>query len=218
MAEITLKAKKREDILTGTLNQLRKTGVIPGIYYGHGAENISLTATESDLRPVIYTTESHIINLTLEGESSNYSCILKDVQFHPVSDLPLHFDLFALKEGETITIEVSVHITGNAPGVKDGGVLQHILHKLQIECLPKNIPSHIDVDVSGLGMNDSIKISDLNLENITVLNDESSSIVAVVPPTVEKEVVAEETEEPAEPEVISKSKKDDEDGDADKEK
>lgn len=216
MSEITLKAKKREDILKGTLNQLRKTGVIPGIYYGHGVENINLTATESDLRPIIYTTESHIVNLSFEGDNSNYSCILKDVQFHPVSDKPLHFDLFALKEGETITIEVSVHLIGNAIGVKDGGVLQHILHKLQIECLPKDIPSHIDVDVSGLKMNDAVKISDLNLEKITILNDENSSIVAVVPPTVEKAVTSEE-EAPAEPEVISKSKKDDE-SESDKEK
>ncbi|MCB0728413.1 MAG: 50S ribosomal protein L25 [Ignavibacteriae bacterium] len=217
MSEITLKAKKREDSLKGTLNQLRKSGVIPGIYYGHGSENISLSATEKDLRPIIYTTESHIVNLSFEGDTANYSCILKDVQFHPVSDQPLHFDLFALKEGETITIEVSVHLVGNAIGVKDGGVLQHILHKLQIECLPKNIPSHIDVDVSALGMNDSVKVSDLKLENINILNDENSSIVAVVPPTVEKEVVADETEEPAEPELVSKSKKDDEDGDSDKE-
>jgi large subunit ribosomal protein L25 len=208
MAEITLKAKKKEAILTGTLNQLRKSGVIPGIYYGHGVGNISITATESDLRPIIYTTESHIVNLSLEGESAPLSCILKDVQFHPVSDKPLHFDLFALKAGETITIEVSVHLIGNAVGVKDGGVLQHILHKLQIECLPKNIPSHIDVDVSGLNMNDAVKVGDLNLENITILNDENSSIVAVVPPTVEKEVVSEDADAPAEPELVSKSKKD----------
>ncbi|MBP9191133.1 MAG: 50S ribosomal protein L25 [Ignavibacteria bacterium] len=214
MAEITLKAKKKEAILTGTLNQLRKSGVIPGIYYGHGVGNISITATESDLRPIIYTTESHIVNLSLEGESAPLSCILKDVQFHPVSDKPLHFDLFALKAGETITIEVSVHLIGNAVGVKDGGVLQHILHKLQIECLPKNIPSHIDVDVSGLNMNDAVKVGDLNLENITILNDENSSIVAVVPPTVEKEVVSEDADAPAEPELVSKSKKDGEEGGA----
>ena len=214
MAEITLKAKKKEAILTGTLNQLRKSGVIPGIYYGHGVGNISITATESDLRPIIYTTESHIVNLSLEGESAPLSCILKDVQFHPVSDKPLHFDLFALKAGETITIEVSVHLIGNAVGVKDGGGLQHILHKLQIECLPKNIPSHIDVDVSGLNMNDAVKVGDLNLENITILNDENSSIVAVVPPTVEKEVVSEDADAPAEPELVSKSKKDGEEGGA----
>jgi large subunit ribosomal protein L25 len=219
MSEINLKAKKREEYKETTLNQLRKKGVIPGIYYGHGIESISLAATEIDLRPLIYTTESHIVNLNLEGDSTNYSCIVKDVQFHPTSDKPLHFDLIALKEGETISIEVSVHLNGNAQGVRDGGVLQHILHKLQINCLPKNIPSHIDIDISGLNINDGIKVSDLNLPDIEILNDENATVVAVVPPIVEKEVVPEEgAEGPAEPEVISKSKKDEDDEGSDKDK
>ncbi|HQY19601.1 MAG TPA: 50S ribosomal protein L25 [Ignavibacteria bacterium] len=208
MAEITLKALNRDTYKELTLNQLREKGIIPGIYYGHGVENISLAATEINLRPIIYTTESRIINLKFEDDRS-FNCILKDVQFHPVSDKPLHFDLIAIKEGEMITIEVSVHITGNPPGVKEGGVLQHTLHKLQIQCLPKHIPSHIDVDVSELNVNDSIKIGDLNIENITILNDENASVVAIVPPTVEKDP-EEATEEPTEPEVISKSKKDEE--------
>ena len=210
MSEINLKAKKREEYKEATLNQLRKKGVIPGIYYGHGVGNINIAATEIELRPIIYTTESHIVNLSVEGDSLSYSCILKDVQFHPVSDKPLHFDLIALKEGETITIEVSVHLIGTAPGIRDGGVLQHMLHKLEVECLPKNIPSHIDVDISNLNMNDSVKISDLKLESIKILNDENASIVSVVPPTIEKEVPVEAAEGPAEPEVISKSKKDEE--------
>ena len=210
MPEITLKAKKREDYKESTLNQLRKKGIIPGIYYGHGVDNISLAATELDLRPVIYTTESRIVNLKFD-DNSTYSCIIKDVQFHPLTDKPVHFDLIALKEGEAITIEVSVHLTGSAPGVKEGGVLQHILHKLEIECIPSSIPSHIDVDVSNLNMNDSVKVGDLKIENVKILNDENASIVAVVPPTVEKEPEAEAAgEAPAEPEVISKSKKDDE--------
>jgi large subunit ribosomal protein L25 len=207
MAEITLKARKREDFKGDTLNQLRKKGIIPGIYYGHGVDNISIAANELDLRPIIFTTESRIVNLKV-NDNDTYSCILKDVQFHPVTDKPVHFDLIAIKEGETIDIEVSVHITGNAIGVREGGVLQHILHKLEIECLPSNIPSHIDVDVSNLNINDSIKVGDLKIENVKILNDENSPIVSVVPPTVEKEPVAEATEEAAEPEVISKSKKD----------
>lgn len=210
MSEINLKAKKREEYKESTLNQIRKKGVIPGIYYGHGVGNINIAATEIDLRPIIYTTESHIVNLSFEGEASNYSCILKDVQFHPVTDKPLHFDLIALKEGEMLTIEVSVHLVGNPQGVRDGGTIQHILHKLEVECLPSHIPSHIDVEISHLNMNDSIKVSDLKLENIKILNDENASIVAVVPPTVEKVVTPEEVAEtPAEPEVISKAKKDD---------
>ena len=210
MSEINLKAKKREEYKESTLNQIRKKGVIPGIYYGHGVGNINIAATEIDLRPIIYTTESHIVNLSFEGDSSNYSCILKDVQFHPVTDKPLHFDLIALKEGETITIEVSVQLIGNAQGIRDGGILQHILHKLDVECLPKNIPSHIDIEITNMNINDSIKVSDLKLENVKILNDENASIVSIVPPTVEKEVVAEAAEGPAEPEVISKAKKDDE--------
>jgi len=210
MSEITLKARKREEYKESTLNQLRKKGIIPGIYYGHGVENITIAANELDLRPVIYTTESRIVNLKFEDDKS-FSCILKDVQFHPVSDKPLHFDLIAIKEGEVINIEVSVHLTGTAVGVREGGMLQHILHKLDIECLPSNIPSHVDIDISGLNINDSFKVSDLKLENIKILNDENASIVSVVPPVVEKEPeVVETAEGPAEPEVISKAKKEDE--------
>jgi large subunit ribosomal protein L25 len=209
MSEITLNALKREDYKELTLNQLRKKGIIPGVYYGHGIENISLAANELDLRPVIYTTESHIINLKFD-EGKTLSCILKNVQFHPVSDKPLHFDLIALKEGETISIEVSLHLIGNAIGVREGGMLQHMLHKIDIECLPKNIPSHIDVDISELKIGESVKVSDLKVENVKIMNDENASVVSVVAATVEKEAVPEGEEAPAEPEVISKSKKDDE--------
>lgn len=209
MSEITLKAQKREVYKDDTLNQLRKKGIIPGIYYGHGVENINIAANELDLKPIIYTSESRIINLKFDDDKT-YSCILKDVQFHSVTDKPIHFDLIALKEGEMITIEVSVHLIGTAPGIKEGGILQHILHKLEIECLPSNIPPYIDVDISNLNINDSVKVGDLKMENINILNDENAAVVAVVPPTVEKETIAEITEEPAEPEVISKSKKEDE--------
>jgi len=207
MSEITLKARKREEYKESTLNQLRKKGIIPGIYYGHGVDNIIIAANELDLRPIIYTTESRIVNLKFDDDKS-FSCILKDVQFHAVSDKPLHFDLIAIKEGEVLNIEVSVHLIGTAIGVREGGMLQHILHKLDIECLPSNIPSHIDIDISEININDSIKVSDLRLDNIKILNDENASIVSVVPPVVEKEPEPAETAEgPAEPEVISKPKK-----------
>jgi large subunit ribosomal protein L25 len=206
MSEITLNAKKRGEYKDSTLNQLRKKGIIPGIYYGHGIENIELTANELDLRPVIYTTESHIVNLKFNDDKS-LSCILKDVQFHPVTDKPLHFDLIALKEGETINIEVSVQLVGNPIGIREGGVLQHSLHKLDIECLPADIPAHIDINIADMNIGDSFKVSDIKNDKIKILNDENASIVAVVAPTVEKEAAAETGEAPTEPEVITKSKK-----------
>lgn len=208
MSEITLVARNRDEFKNLTLNQMRKDGMIPGIYYGHGVESLNIAASLNDLRPVIYTTESNIVNLKVQDNS--FQCILKDVQFHPLTEKPLHFDLIALKEGEEITIEVNVHLTGNAAGVKEGGVLQHILHKLEVQCLPKFIPSHIDVDVSGLGINDSVKVSDIKIESVKLLNDETAVIVAVVPPAVVKETTEAAQEGPAEPEVLSKGKKEEE--------
>ena len=116
-----------------------------------------------------------------------------------------------MKKGETIHLEVNVIVKGSAIGVKEGGVLQHVLHKLDVQCLPKDIPSHIEVDVSELAIGDSIKVSSIKLENVTILNDENSSIASVVPPTVEVEPEVEEAEleeGEEEPEVIGKGMKD----------
>lgn len=207
MAEIILKAEKRTDFKKSDSKQLRKAGMIPGVYYVEG-RNIPIKASELALRPIIFSTESHIVNLQLEGEDKTLSCILKDVQYDPIKTKPIHFDLLGLKEGETITMEITVQLNGTAAGVKDGGLVQHNLHKLEVECLPQNIPSHIDIDITNLTIGDSIKVSDIIIENVKILNDENASVVSVVPPTIEEAPVAEVTEEvAAEPEVISKGKK-----------
>lgn len=209
MSEITLKVEKRGEFKRSTSRQMRKAGFVPGVYYIHGGENIAIKATELALRPVVYTSDSRIINLEIEGEAKPFSCILKDTQFEPITSKLIHFDLLGLKEGEKIEIVVPINLIGNAPGIKDGGILQHILHKIDIKCLPQHIPAHIDVDISELKIGDSINIRDLKTENIEVLNDENAQIVSVVPPvTVAAEPTAvEETEKPAEPEVITKGKK-----------
>jgi large subunit ribosomal protein L25 len=152
-----------------------------------------------------------IINLALD-DGSKHMCVLRDVQFDPVSDRPVHFDLFGLNENEELTIELPVTVTGTAKGVRDGGILQHILHRLKIVCLPKNIPDRLEINVETLEINKSIHVRDLTIPNVKVLENENSTVVAVVPPTVLKEaeaapgaVVAEAA--PAEPEVIAKGKK-----------
>jgi len=210
MAEIILKAERRTDFKKSTSNQMRKAGTIPGIYYSFGEEPIPIKVNELSLRPFVFTSESHIVSLQIEGESKPLSCILKDTQFEPITSRIIHFDLIGLKEGELLTIEVSILLKGNAVGVKEGGIVQHNMHKLEIKCLPQNIPPHIDVDITNLSIGDSIKVSDLKLEGIEILNEDNASIVSVVPP-VQEEVKPEEAaasaEAPAEPEVISKGKK-----------
>jgi large subunit ribosomal protein L25 len=210
MAEIILKAERRTDFKKSTSNQMRKAGTIPGIYYSFGEEPIPIKVNELSLRPFVFTSESHIVSLQIEGEKKPLSCILKDTQFEPITSRIIHFDLIGLKEGELLTIEVSILLKGNAVGVKEGGIVQHNLHKLELKCLPQNIPPHIDVDITNLSIGDSIKVSDLKLEGIEILNEDNASIVSVVPP-VQEEVKPEEAaagaEAPAEPEVISKGKK-----------
>jgi large subunit ribosomal protein L25 len=213
MAEILLKATKRTEFKKSTSRQYRKNGFIPGVFYGSGEESISIVAKELALRPILFSTESNIVTLEIEGETKPLSCILKEAQYDPLTGFPLHFDLLALKEGELITLEVNVKLKGNAVGVKDGGILQHNLHKLEIECLPQHIPSNIEIDITELKIGDSIRVSDLKLENIAIQNDESASVVSVVHPVVEAEPAPAEAAaapETAEPEVIAKGKKEDE--------
>ncbi len=186
---------------------MRTSGYVPGIYYIHGGENIAIKAPELALRPVVFTTESNVINLEVEGEPKPFSCILKAVQFHPITSRIIHFDLIGLKENEMIELEIPVALKGNAVGIKDGGQLQFILHRLNVKCLPKDIPSHIDVEITNLKVSDSIKVSDIKIENVEILNDEHAVVVSVVQPAAATEEKPAETEGAAEPEVIAKGKK-----------
>jgi large subunit ribosomal protein L25 len=209
MAEITLKAQKREQFKKSISKALRKSGFVPGIVYGHNEANIPIKATELSLRPIVFSSEAKAIKLEIEGETQPINCILKDTQFDPISGRLIHFDLLTLKAGEKITIEVPVILKGTAIGVKEGGLLQHILHKLEVECSSQNIIPHIDVDITNLQIGDSIKVSDIKIEGVRILNDETSAIVAVIPPTVTtaEAEAATTTPETAEPEVIGKGKK-----------
>jgi large subunit ribosomal protein L25 len=213
MSEITLNGEIRKE-LGRRSKALRRSGKVPGIYYGHGQQNISISLLEPALKPLYTTTATHVINLKLD-DGSSHMCILRDIQLDPVTERPVHFDLFGLSDAEEIKLQVPVKLTGGIPkGVREGGILQQILHKIKIACLPKNIPDHFEVNVGELEINHSIHIKDIKIENIRILEDERSTIVAVVPPVVIKEpepvagaVVAETAETAAEPEVITKGKK-----------
>jgi len=209
MGEITVNASVRKEV-GKKAHTLRYRGDVPGIFYGHSKSNIPVTIPEKTLKPLYKTSAASIINLKLD-DGSMYKCILKDIDFDPLTDKPIHFDLFGVSENEALTIEVPVILTGGTPqGVKEGGILQHILHRLRVSCLPKDIPDHIEIDVATLGINKSIHVSDIKVPNVTVVENAKTAIVAVVPPVIEKapEVAAAEVAvTPAEPEVIGKGKK-----------
>ena len=153
----------------------------------------------------MFTSKTHLISLSLDGQE-DLDCIIKDVQFDPVTEKIVHIDLLGLKKGEKIQIEVPVQLIGTAVGIKEGGILQHTLHKIEIECLPVDIPEHIEIDVTTLKLGDSIHIGDLKFNEFNILNSAEAIVASVTHPKAEKEAAPAEGEETKEPEVITKGK------------
>lgn len=201
MSEIILEAQRREPGRS-VARALRRTGTVPGIYYFHGEESIPVAATELALRPLIYTTESHLVNLKLD-DGTMKTCILKDLSFDPITDRPTHFDLQGVAADETIKVEVPVTLVGMAIGARDGGVVDFVLHKLEVECLPKYMPEHIEVDITNLHIGESLHVSDLAIENVKFLGAQDATIVAVTQPRVSTDTAVEAV---AEPEVITRER------------
>ncbi|MFN3134669.1 MAG: 50S ribosomal protein L25 [Candidatus Kryptonium sp.] len=196
MTEIVLNAEIRKTGKSNS-NRLRMTGKVPGIYYAPGDEPLPIAVKETELKNLIYTTEAHIVKLKLDN-GKEFQCILKEVEFDPVTDKPIHFDLYGLKAGAKITLEVPIVLVGKAPGVEKGGIIEHLLHTVEVECSSDAIPEHIEVDISNLDIGDSIHVRDLNVPGVKILENELSVVVAIVPPRgveIEAEAEAKPTEE-----------------------
>ena len=211
MAEIVLSAELRQE--TGKhAKYARSKDTVPGVYYSRGESNLNIQVATPSLDKLVFTAETHVIDLRLKDGSSR-KCILRDVQFDPVSDRPIHFDLQGLKENEKLTVEIPIVLVGGtSAGVREGGMLQHIIHRLKVSCLPKDIPERIEVNVSGLAMNQAVHVSELTVPNVTILESPESTVVAVLPPHIVKEAAPTEVVEEVakEPEVVGKGKKEEE--------
>ena len=178
MSALTLEATKRE---TGkkASKAVRKSGLIPGVFYAKGKEPLSIATSFKQLRPAVYTANTHILTLNLENVGS-MNCVMKDVSFDPVTDEIVHFDLLGIVEGQTLHIEVPIMLTGTARGVSvGGGRLEHLLHRVRIECEPSALPEHIEVDVTDLEVGKSIRIGDLNVPGVKFMIDSTASIAVI---------------------------------------
>lgn len=208
MAEVQLAASRRNLGTQSKLNQARKAGKIPGIYYIHGEEPIAIETDTLALRSLVFTAEAHIVSLKVDNDADR-KCIMREVQFDPVTDRVIHFDLMGLRAGQKVRLEIPVVLEGAAIGVREGGIVQHTLHKLGVECLPADLPEHISIDISQLHIGDAVHIGDLKLETLSFLLGPEQTIVSIVHPKVVAEAAPTETTEAAaaEPEVIAKGKK-----------
>ena len=208
MSEIVLQGELRE--LTGKrAKRARAAGMVPGVFYARQEPTINIQVPGPDLEPLVFTSETHVIDLRLK-DGTSHKCILRDVQYDPVTDHPVHFDLQGLRENEKLTIEIPVVLTGGIPqGVRDGGMVQHMLHKLRVSCLPRHIPEKVEVNIGGLAINHSVHVRDISIPDVTLLDNPDSAVVGVLPPTVTKEAEPAPAAEEAlkEPEVVGKGKK-----------
>ena len=210
MASVVVEAKKRDKSGTGNARKYRRSGLTPGVLYSHGNDALSLLFDAKMLS--YFIGHSHgLIDLSVEGEKEARKCVVKDVQYHPVTEDVIHVDFLAVKMGEKLTISVPLVLKGTAAGIKHGGILEHMLRELEIECMPKDIPDQLEVDVTGMDIGNSIHVADLRYENIEILNDPSETVAIIELAKVavkeeEEEVEAEEGLE--EPELIRDSKKD----------
>jgi large subunit ribosomal protein L25 len=209
MEEVVLKAQKR-DVIGKQVKALRRAGKLPAILYGRSLSPIAVTFDFKETSRILpYVTSSQLVIIDLEGE--RHHALVRERQLHPVLGSLLHIDFNVVSMTEKLRANVSLHIVGESPAVKDfDGILVTTLEMLEVECLPKYLPERIDVDVSILKqIGDVIHVRDLALaEQIEVLTDLGEVVVLVTAPEAE-EVVAVEAAAP-EPEVIERGKKEEE--------
>lgn len=182
--------------------ELRKKELTPAVYYT-GQRQVQHIAINTHDFVKMLIREVPLFNLMVDGEA--LPCVVREIQRDPVTERVLHVDFFAVERGQKVKVTVPIHVIGTPEGVKQGGILEHTYREANIECIPRHIPAHFDVDVSQLEIGDSIHLEDLSFENIELLDTPNTVIAHVIPPRLEKEVVEEaevEEGEAEEPEVI----------------
>ncbi len=201
MERSELHARMRDSSGKGVARKLRAGGFIPAVLYGAHTTNVLLALEPRALLKAVDTEAgaNTLITLRVEGNAalSQKVVILRDLQVDPVRRAPLHADLYEVRMDETITVRIPVRVVGRAAGVEEGGILDHSLRELEIECLPGSIPPDVEVDVSALAIGDSIHVSDLKVpEGVKVLEEPGTTVAAVTTPAAEEAPAA-----PAEGEV-----------------
>jgi len=177
MKSLTVKTRKRETVGKKEAKKLRTQGMIPGVLYGKD-EVVHLTVPFSEIRKLIYTPNVYLIDLDIEG--SVEKAMIQDVQWHPVDEQILHIDFLKIFKDKPVKIFIPVKITGTAKGIKAGGRLKTNMRKLRIKALSENIPDTIEIDVTKLEIGDSIKVGELQRDNLEFLDNKSNLIVGVV--------------------------------------
>ena len=203
--ERKLKADQREETGKGAARKIRASGRVPAVVYGHGVDALHVTVDAKELFHLLHTDAGTNVLVDMRVNSDNFLAMPREIQRDHIRGQFLHVDFLRIKRDEKISVEVPIHVVGESHGVKEGGVVEHHLWTLHLECFPQDVPTSIEADISALGINESLKVTDLQIpDNITLLTPSDEAVVSVVPPQVlrvEEELEAEEGAEVAEGEA-----------------
>lgn len=206
MAEkATLKATLRDDKGKSAARRMRREGRIPAVIYGRGEETHSLSLDAHEFQKLLkqHALDTTLIELSIEGlkKAGRIRALVSELQTHPYKPEVLHVDFQQIHAGERVTVEVPIRLVGTPEGVRAGGVLQHVLHTVELEVAMENIPDAIQVDVSGLEIGDSVHVHELTVpEGVELLVDADRTVCTVASPTILEE--PEEEEGVEEPELV----------------
>lgn len=191
MAEVKLNVKKREANGKGSARRLRAAGSVPAVVYGSGMEPIPIEVDRREFLTALHTDAGLNVLLDLEIDGKEIIALTKDLQRDPVRGSVLHADFIKIDRTQEVEVEVPVHIVGEAPGVKEGGVLENPLFTVLVRCRATDVPQGIDVDISRLNIGDALRVSDLaSGRDFTILNDPDTVVASVAAPITEAQLEA----------------------------
>jgi large subunit ribosomal protein L25 len=195
MAEVKLSALMREGTGKGPSRRARADGRVPAIVYGRGMEPLSISVDRREFVTALQTDAGMNVLLDIEVDGETTLALTRELQRDPVRGTLLHADFVKIDRTQEVEVEVPVHLVGDSPGVKEGGVLENPLFQLHVKSLPGNVPQSIEADISGLNVGDALRVVDLaGGRDFEILNDPDAVVASVAAPITEAELEAMEAE------------------------
>ena len=179
MYTVSMSGSPRENVGKKDAKALRKQGLVPCVVYGGSGEQVRFTVEQKAFKPLLFTPDTHYVELEIKGEK--FRAILQDIQYHPVTDEVLHADFLRIFDDKPVSVAIPVKTVGTAPGVLQGGKLMSKIRKLKVKGLPDAIPQYAEVSIDGLGIGQGVKVEQVSIENVELLDVKSSVIVWVKP-------------------------------------
>ena len=193
--EVVLQAEARAGTGKSVTRKLRAAGKVPAVLYGRGLDPLALTVDRLALSKVFKTDAGRNVLIDLQVDGDNHLTLARDLQRDPLRGTIVHVDFLKIARDVAIEVDVPIHITGESPGVKEGGVIEHHIWNVHVSCLPTNVPDRLDADVSRMVIGDMLRVGDLAIpEGVTILTNPEEAVLGVVVPQVlkvEEEVPAE---------------------------